>query len=209
VNSKTETDLRRIQSCMNPSPVASVLVIGRLSALAGLEGRYHMTEPIREACVAFIHSLFNAKQSASSEEDFWKNRSANRAYQQMFKVIREETPDDIGWQAGFWECAGGYSYQVWEGQPSEDELAVEFVNTITNTLKMLATVEWIACVPMERPFRTFPEFTDFGPFAVVNARRDDLVPEADLCSATFVGYSPTDSGSTSPHLREFENRIWS
>ena len=64
--------------------------------------------------------------------------------------------------------------EVWRATAALDEAvrraAWRASDDIKDYLDNIERTEWIACVPLERRFEGFPEFTDFGSFKVVNAR---------------------------------------
>lgn len=136
-----------------------------------------MTDPITVSCQNFIHAVFEAKLAAESRDEFWEDRNAARTYQQMFKIIGDNTPEDLQWQTEVWELAGSYADYIWENECVEDDLARRYCNQLICLLDDLAAVDWIACVPIERTFCRFPEFTDFGSFCVVNP--GSLSPQSD------------------------------
>lgn len=131
-------------------------------------------EAISEACAKYIDAVFRAKQAAESEEQFWSNGRASRAYQRLFKAVEGIAPNDLHWGFTIWDIAGSTSDRIWQGRLVNEPSTVKALSEIVeNCLEDLANAEWIACVPMERRFSAFPEYTDFGEFAVVNAAEED------------------------------------
>ena len=86
----------------------------------------------------------------------------------MFKVIGENTPADLKWQSAIWELAGSTADRIWEGDIEENAAIKGFCRIINECLEDLAAADWIACVPLEHLFSTFPPFSNFGEFSLVN-----------------------------------------
>lgn len=54
--------------------------------------------------------------------------------------------------------------------PEVEPRATEILHAVEDLLHEPERRDWIACIPCERLFSSFPAFTDFGPFALVNSR---------------------------------------
>jgi len=139
-----------------------------------------MPDPITESCRNFIHAVVQAKVAAESRDAFWEDRNAAKAYQQMLKALRDNTPQDLQWQTEVWELAHSYSDHIWENDCIHDDVARRYCNQVHCLLDDLASAEWIACVPIERVFNRFHEFTDFGSFAIVNPLATSPQSSSDL-----------------------------
>ena len=142
-----------------------------------------MADKLAEACQKFVATLFEAKSRSTSQEAFDADEALDREYQQLAKTIKRQMDDDVQWQYGFSSFMYGFAEHVWEGEiADETEAARNLFNTLSASLENLSSFEWFACVPMERVFRLFPPFTDFGPFAIVNAVTDPPDTTADVIS---------------------------
>lgn len=135
--------------------------------------KYTMSDELFIASRAFVHSLYEAKTRVSSYEDLFADRAPNAAYNRLFKTVEKVTPVDVAWRGGFWEFACSFGDTVWENDIPEEKASLDFAAALQNSLEDLAAREWIASVPLERAFEEFPAFTDFGPFAIVNAGRSN------------------------------------
>jgi hypothetical protein len=128
-----------------------------------------MSDELFIASKAFVHSLYEAKVRVSTYEEFFADRAPNAAYNRLFKTVEKVTPVDVAWRGGFWEFACSFGDTVWQNDIPEEKASLDFAAALQNALEDLAAKDWIACVPIERAFDGFPPFTDFGPFALVNA----------------------------------------
>ena len=128
------------------------------------------TDTIEKACVNFIQAVSHAKEVSASPDDFWANRRAEKAYRRMFTAITKSANAEVKWQLSIWELAGSTAEQIWEDDVDEASITKKFVQRVLECLDDLAAAEWIACVPVEHVFSSFPEFSDFGDFFLVNPK---------------------------------------
>ncbi len=107
------------------------------------------------------------------------------AYRRLFKAIAANTADDLKWQSAIWVLAGSTAERVWEHDLDEQAIIAGFSRIVHECLDDLAAADWIACLPLERVFCNFPEFTNFGEFTVVNAAGADLAQPVEVLLERF------------------------
>jgi hypothetical protein len=119
---------------------------------------------LEDACQKFIQAAIRAKGRSTDEEAFWRDRRANKPYENLCKVIGKSVPADLHWWKPIWTLAGSTSELIWAGTFYEGKDTQEFCQDVVAYLNAMEGQDWIASLPMEFAFRTFPEFTDFGGF---------------------------------------------
>lgn len=133
-----------------------------------------------EACSKFIQALYNAKTRSISYEEFLENKDLNIQYMKWKKAVEKSLPVDIQWPLTLTELTYTVGITVWETDIVQDVFFRDFVRSLQSMFEQLSITEWIASIPIERSFEKFPVFTDFGPFAIVNARAENPKSEEDL-----------------------------
>ena len=126
------------------------------------------TNTIEDACTRYIKAVMRAKERSTSADDFWANKKAQQAYEQMCKAIEAQAPAGLRWWYTVWELAGSTSEQIWDGGFNPATETEHFVKRVQAHLAALERVDWIASLPLEHLFCTFPTFTDFGDFLLIN-----------------------------------------
>jgi len=136
-------------------------------------------DAVTNACRKYIDAVIRAKKRTATSEHFWKDKRADRAYRQLCKTIEVTVPTDLKWWYTIWDLAGSTAEQVLEGHFDEKIDTPRFCHQVLAYLDVLAGYKWIASLPLEHVFSTFPPFTDFGGFYLVNPCNPESPCELD------------------------------
>jgi hypothetical protein len=172
-----------------------------------LAGNVVMTanDAITEACQKYIEAVVRAKQRTTTPDHFWKDKRAGKAYKHLFKVIQANVPPDLQWWYTIWELAGSTSEQILEGRFEEATDTPRFCRQVNAYLDALAGHDWIASLPLEHVFSSFPPFTDFGGFHLVNPAGPEGSGDLDELLGRFRTILTDKLGVAFPEPKDFHN----
>lgn len=118
------------------------------------------------------------------------SREFTAAASRIFELMEQQIPhEDHCWRDGSdlksMMISVGVTYHEarLEGkQPSNLDIAKELHHQIGLFISDIRDRSWIACLPLERCFETFPEFVDFGEFHVLNPCAGAPGAHRDVCA---------------------------
>lgn len=166
------------------------------------------------AARAFMEAV-HAKRDAE-ESQFYGDPAIEKAYAGLTKVIKQGMSEDVEWGWEVLDHCMGHGEAIRREQPELEQAVVKFTKELEWLLAHVSKIEWIACVPLERIFRKFPDFTDFGTFAILNPAGTSAKPEnelldsfrlllSDRCGVTFA--APRDPYNNESYLRLGEHYL--
>lgn len=118
------------------------------------------------AAAEFMNAVYSIRDA--DEEAFYNDPNTERAYRTLWKTLERSVPKDVAWGRDVYECCMAHAEWIREKHPEKSAAIKTFTEAIESLLKTIIAIDWIAFVPMERVFRSFPEFSDYNAFSIVN-----------------------------------------
>lgn len=135
---------------------------------------------LAQAVDEFVRAIHEAKGRSASLEGLYDDDALNGAYRSLFRTVGTYMPKDVEWRLGFPGFVWSFVDSIWEDAIPAEVASRGFANCLLDSLDDLQTVDWIACIPLERAFQRFPEYRDFQHFSIINARATARHDDATL-----------------------------
>ena len=136
------------------------------------------SEPIHKACKQLAGNIARLKREADVDEySIWEDSGLRKAWGKLETAIAESVPDGTRWEGVWIQFAID---DAWRGsEESASVIARSLITKVENTLRLHMDAEWVALTPLGRQFSNFPDYTDLGDFAIVNASNGKPEDAAD------------------------------
>ncbi len=132
-------------------------------------------------CEKYVKAVIHAKAIATDIDTFWADKKIDKAYRQLRDAIDRYVAKGFHWQHSIFSLAGSMAEELYyRNEAINDTVEInDFTITVHAYLHALQGHDWIASLPLERLFGSFPKFTDFGSFYLINPSGGKAVTPAN------------------------------
>jgi hypothetical protein len=143
-------------------------------------------EKIERASQEFVDAIIEAKNTAKTEKDYWRDPGVNKTYEKLHKLIDSIfNKNDILFSHDLWDLCGRFGDEYYNNNEtmwpdtktppiSDADLASSFAPNLLKMLEILQVFQWHGMAHLSNDFCNFPIVTDFKLFSLINPSKESI-----------------------------------